>query len=81
MRGDQRPLPGVLIEIQRPGSDRKIRRATTDGQGRFTMHHVADGTYKFKTTSEGFQSVMGTIKVSKQATKHDEIKIEVMLGV
>jgi|HubBroStandDraft_6_1064221.scaffolds.fasta_scaffold765336_1 Carboxypeptidase regulatory-like domain len=80
-QGDQEPLPGVLIEIQGPGSDRKIRRAKTDEHGRFTIGHVAGGTYKFKTTLNGFQSVMGVITVSKQATKQDEIKIEVLVGV
>src|ERR1700683_3075175 len=58
-QGDQEPLPGVLIEIQGPGNDRKMRRATTDEHGRFAISHVAVGTYKFKTTLNGFQSVMG----------------------
>jgi hypothetical protein len=80
-QGDQEPLPDVLIEIQGPGNDRKIRRATTDEHGRFRIGHVAGETYKFKTTLNGFQSVMGTITVSKKATKQDEIKIEVPVGV
>jgi len=45
------------------------------------MGHVAEGTYKFKTTLNGFQSVMGRITVSKKATRHDEIKIEIPVGV
>ena len=49
--------------------------------GRFRMGHVAEGTYKFKTTLNGFQSVMGRITVSKKATRHDEIKIEIPVGV
>jgi hypothetical protein len=80
-KGGQAPLPGVLIEIQGPGSDRNIRKAITDEHGRFAIAHVAVGTYKFKTTLNGFQSVMGVITVSKQATKQDEIKIEVLVGV
>jgi hypothetical protein len=80
-QGDQEPLSNVLIEIQGPGNDRTIKRTTTNEHGRFRMGHVAEGTYKFKTTLNGFQSVMGTITVSKKATRHDEIKIELPVGV
>jgi hypothetical protein len=80
-QGDQGPLPDVLFEIEGPGNDKKIQRATTDEHGRFRIDRVAWGTYKFKTTLNGFQSVMGTITVSKSAAKQDEIKIEVPVGV
>jgi Carboxypeptidase regulatory-like domain len=80
-QGDHEPLSNVLIEIQGPDDDRTITRTTTNGHGRFRMGHVAEGTYKFKTTLEGFQSVMGTITVSKKATRRGEIKIEVPVGV
>jgi hypothetical protein len=58
-----------------------MQRAKTDEQGRFAIGHVAVGTYRFKTTLNGFQSVMGVITVSQQATKQDEIKIEMPVGV
>jgi len=80
-QGGREPLSNVLIEIQGPDNDRKIRRATTDEHGKFRMGHVASGTYEFKTTLNGFQSVMGTIIVSKSAAEQDEIKIEVPVGV
>jgi hypothetical protein len=80
-QGDQGPLPNVLFEIQGPGVDRKIRRASTNEHGRFKIGHVPVGTYKFKVTLDGFQSVMGTITVSKKAGKTDEIKIELGVGV
>jgi hypothetical protein len=80
-QGDQEPLSNVLIEIQGPGGDSTITRTTSNGDGRFRMGHVAEGTYKFKTTLNGFQSVMGTITVSKKATRRGEIKIEVPVGV
>lgn len=79
--GPTEPLASVLFEIQGPGTDRKIRRATTDENGRFKMGHVPVGTYKFKATLNGFQSVMGTITVSKKAPKTDEIKIAMAIGV
>ncbi len=79
--GPTEPLANVLFEIQGPGTDRKIRRATTDDNGHFKIGHVPAGTYKFKVTLNGFQSVMGTITVSREAPKADEIKIAMSIGV
>ena len=45
------------------------------------MSHVPGGTYRFKATLSGFQSVVGTITVSKRAVKTYEIKIEMPVGV
>ena len=78
---DPEPLPDVLIEIRGPSSDKTIMRATTDKYGRFKIRDVAEGTYRFKTTLNGFQSVMGTITVSKRASKQKKIKIGMPLGV
>jgi hypothetical protein len=80
-QGDRGSLPGVLFEIQGPGTDRKIRRAKSDEKGRFKIGHVSVGTYKFKATLNGFQSVMGTITVSRKADGNAEIKIEMSVGV
>lgn len=81
MQGDQGPLPDVLFEIQGPSTDRKIRRSKTDQHGRFKIGHVPEGAYKFKATLNGFQSMMGTITVSKKAAKTDEIKFAMPVGV
>jgi Carboxypeptidase regulatory-like domain len=75
------PLTGVLFEIQGPGTDRKIRRCKTDEHGRFKMGRVPEGTYRFKATSNGFQSEMGTIIVSRKALKTNEIEITMPVGV
>jgi len=45
------------------------------------MGRVPLGTYKFKATLSGFQSVTGTIVVSKEAPKKDEVKIQMRVGV
>ena len=74
------PLTGVLFEIQGPGDERKIRQATTDEHGRFRIGRVPLGIYKFKATFNGFQSVMGTIVVSKEAAQKGEVKIEMRVG-
>jgi hypothetical protein len=79
--GPTEPLANVLFEIQGPDADRKIRRVTTDDTGHFKIGHLPAGTYKFKATLNGFQSVMGTITVSKEAPNADEIKIAMSIGV
>jgi Carboxypeptidase regulatory-like domain len=79
--GNEGPLKGVLFEIQGPSDEAKIRQATTDERGRFRIGRVPLGTYKFKATLSGFQSVMGTIVVSKDAPRKDEVKIQMRLGV
>ena len=75
------PLDNVLFEIQGPSIDRKIRRTRTDEKGRFEIHRVPTGTYVFKATLNGFQSVMGTITVSKVVPKSREIRIAMHIGV
>jgi carboxypeptidase family protein len=71
----------VLIEIEGPTPARTIRRAETDALGRFRIAHVPDGTYRFKATLNGFQSVVGAIIVSRRTNKPSVIKIEMRLGV
>ena|ERR1700685_3277180 len=80
-QSNKEPLTGVLFEIQGPGDERTMRQATTDEHGRFEMGRVPLGTYKFKATFNGFQSVMGTIVVSKAAAQKDEVKIEMRVGM
>jgi hypothetical protein len=74
------PLGNVLFEIEGPGTLRTIRRSTTDMDGRFVIRHVPEGTYRFKTTRDGFKSVIGTIVVSKKAQKDGRIRITVEVG-
>jgi|SRR5208283_1759996 len=74
-------LGDVLFEIEGPGTLRIIRRATTDKDGKFKIRRVPEGTYRFKTTRDGFNSTVGTIVVSRKAQKDDRIRIEVAVGV
>jgi hypothetical protein len=73
-------LGNVLFEIEGPGTLRTIRRAITDKDGRFKIRRVPEGTYRFKTTRDGFNSAVGTIVVSKKAQKDDRIRIAVAVG-
>jgi hypothetical protein len=79
--GNQDPFPGALFEIRGPGGSMKIRGAPTDVQGRFRLRHISAGTYKFKATLNGFQSVVGTIIVSPKAGKRRAIAIKLPIGV
>jgi carboxypeptidase family protein len=79
--GVREPFPGVLFEIQGPGVDKTVRKSITDKNGQFRIRHLPAGTYHFKATRDGFQSVVGTITVSKKADKNGTVKIEMRLGV
>ncbi|MBZ5665450.1 MAG: carboxypeptidase-like regulatory domain-containing protein [Acidobacteriia bacterium] len=79
--GVREPFPGVLFELQGPVPNRAIRKAIADRNGRFTIKHVQPGTYHFKATADGWQSVIGTITVSDKADKRNEIRLDMRLGV
>jgi hypothetical protein len=78
--GYREPLAGVLFEIQGSGPDKKIRHVVTNEHGEFRIRNVPFGIYEFKTTLDGFNSIMGTISVSKHAPKSNNIKIELTVG-
>jgi hypothetical protein len=81
LKGGGDPLPNALLELQGPGKSKKIRSVTADENGRFTMRRVPRGAYKFKATLNGFQSVVGTMVVSKTGPAGPEIRIEMPFGV
>ena len=74
------PLEGVLFEIRGPDIAKTIRRTTTDKEGRFKIKAAPEGVYTFKTTRDGYNSSVGTIVVSKQATSDRKIRIAVAVG-
>jgi len=76
---DGEPLPEVIIEI-RDGAG-NVRGVQTKERGEFRMPNVAIGTYDFKFTKNGFQSIVGTIEVSKSAPRRIRIALEMKLGV
>jgi hypothetical protein len=81
IRKDGYHEPLVLFEIQGPNTGKNIMRATSDEHGRFKLGHGPAGTYKFKATLNGFQSLMRTITISKKATAEKEIRLEMQVGV
>lgn len=80
-KGKDDELKGVVFEIRGPGGLERIRAARTDSNGRFKIRRVPEGTYTFKATLDGFQSVVGTLVVSKKADRQETIKIEMPIGV
>jgi hypothetical protein len=74
-------LPNVLFEVQGPGKSRRMRRVRTNEKGEFAIRSIPAGTYRFKTTLNGFQSAMGTIVVSKKGSAGSTIRIEMPFGI
>jgi hypothetical protein len=50
-------LPGVTVEASSPALIEKVRSATTDGSGRFTITNLRPGTYSVTFTLPGFSTV------------------------
>jgi Carboxypeptidase regulatory-like domain len=72
-------MDGVVVEIQDAAG--RIRGTKTSPKGTFKLGGVPEGTYRFKVTMNGFQSVVGQIVVSKKANEADRIKIDMKPGV
>ena len=67
------PFP-ILFEIRKIG-EAAIIRARADDDGNFEIPAVPEGRYCFKATVEGWQSVMGIIKVDRRASPKKSIYI------
>jgi hypothetical protein len=79
--GSDEGVPKVLFEIEGPGSQRTIRHGLTDSHGQFRISRVPQGRYRFKATLNAYQSVVGTIVVSKHAAKSAAIAVQMHVGV
>jgi hypothetical protein len=51
-------LPGVTVEASSPVLIEKVRSATTDGDGRYTIQDLRPGTYRMSFTLPGFKTVV-----------------------
>lgn len=71
----------VVFEVRGPEPSSSVRSTLTDRSGRFSISHVRPGRYRFKVTSPGWQSVMGTIVVAERADPRKRIEIVLPLGV
>ena len=50
-------LPGVTVEVSSPALIERVRTATTDGAGRFSITNLRTGTYSVTFTLPGFNTV------------------------
>ena len=72
-------LAGVLLEVMGP-TPRVVRSCTTDSNGRFKIAHVPQGTYRFKTTLNGYSSIVGVILVARKSDKASQVSLDVSIG-
>jgi hypothetical protein len=78
-KGHDDALKQVVFEIRGPVGSERIRAAKSGDHGRFNISRVPEGTYVFNATKDGFQSVVGTLIVSKKADHQKRIKIDMPL--
>jgi hypothetical protein len=71
----------VLFEIRARTGDPTVHRAQADARGRFKIPNLPEGTYCFKATVIGWQSVYGVVIVSKKADRKSRIEFEMPLAV
>src|SRR5437899_3567344 len=50
-------LPGVTVEVSSPALIERVRTATTDGAGRYSITNLRTGTYSVTFTLPGFNTV------------------------
>jgi hypothetical protein len=68
--------------MKRPSPSQKVWRTfPKKPSGQFQIRGVPDGEYFFKATAIGWQSVIGTIIVSKDAALKQQINLYMALGV
>lgn len=74
------PLPEALFEL-RSDSSGVIVGTKTNSKGSFRFGSLSEGTYTFKATKDGWQSVTGKIIVSRRARRKSAIRIQMPVGV
>ena len=70
----------ILFEIRGLSPATAVKGVLADSRGRFSLRGMSPGTYVFKATANGWQSVVGTLIVSESA-KDKEIDLTLRLGV
>lgn len=64
----------VLVDAEAAKADKVVRRASTDGEGKFTAGGIAPGRYRVKAAAEGFKPVELAADVkSNKVTVFDSI--------
>jgi hypothetical protein len=74
------PLAQALFEVRGPGQSKRIYHTRTRENGDFALRGLKSGTYVFKATNDGFQSVVGSLVVCKGFKVHEPMRIVMRLG-
>jgi hypothetical protein len=80
-RTTNEPLGGVLFEVRGPADSDQVRGRRTKTNGQFRFGRLKPGQYTFKATRDGFQSLVGHIRVDPRAQKSAKPIIKLDLGV
>ncbi|MBZ5592360.1 MAG: carboxypeptidase-like regulatory domain-containing protein [Acidobacteriia bacterium] len=75
------PIPGAIVEVRGPGPNETVKGTVSDKRGRFKFGHLKEGAYAFKITFNGFQSVVGALRIARSAKPDAAFKVALLLGV
>lgn len=75
------PLPNALFEIRGPGDSERVVGTRTNREGSFRLKRIHPGEYVFKVTLDGFQSVVGRLRVVPDAKANGMRKIRITLNL
>jgi hypothetical protein len=74
-------IPDATFEIRKEDPEDQIRGVLTNDKGRFHLRSIHDGIYVFKATKNGFQSVIGKLKVNGKTLSRGGLEIWLPIGV
>lgn len=76
------PIPGAIVEVRADcGRTDRVKGIVTDKRGRFKLGRLKRGSYAFKITFDGFQSVVGQLEIAPTANEETPVKIILKVGV
>jgi len=75
------PIQGAIVEVRGPGAITRVRGTETDRRGQFRVGRLSAGAYAFKSTHDGFQSVVGQLKIDSSKERKVPTKITLQVGV
>jgi hypothetical protein len=70
-------IPGVILELKYLG---RIRTFRTGREGQLLLRDLREGSYLFKATRDGFQSIVGILKITRGSSEAKAIYLEMNPG-
>ena len=74
-------ISGVIVEVRGPGKSERVIGTLTDKGGRFMFRYLRRGSYTFKVTNNGFQSVVGEVQIVPSSGAKSPVRIILRYGV